>query len=132
MTLDDIFSTIRNLDKYKKVYDSVNHNIFYGLGSYDVISLEYDPDGRSSINLVCPRDKENNFMYIELNDEGMKFTKIHQGGTDFEVLDLNSEDSFFQENTIINMGFSLEEYRELHEDFMRYYNGFLKELTVHL
>lgn len=132
MTIDDIYSTIRNLDQYKKVFDAVNHNIFYGIGSYDVIQLEYDPEGKSSINIVCPRDKENNFMFVEVDSDGIQFTKIHKGGIDYEVLDLNEEDSFFQQDTVINLGFSLNEYRELHKDFMRYYNGFLKELTVHL
>lgn len=132
MTIDDIYSTIRNLDRYKKVFDSINRNIFYGIGTYDIIQLEYDQEGKSGINFVCPRDSENNFMYVEVNEDGIKFTKIFKGGIDYEELDLNEEDSFFQQDTVINLGFSLQEYREMHKDFMRYYNGFLKELTVHL
>lgn len=133
MDLDDVYSTIRQMDSYKKVYSGYKSNKqFYGIGEYDVISFEYDDTGESSINIVCPRDRENNFMYVEINNDGLHFTKILNGGKQSISLDLSEEEKFFQEDTIINLGFSLSEYKVLHKDFMKYYNGFLKELTLHL
>lgn len=132
MILNDVYSTIRNLNTGKLVYATKEHSQYYGLGEYDLISYEYDPDGKSSINIVCPRDPENNFMYVEIDHEGILFTKIYKGGTHSEVLDLSEEDKFFQEDTVINLGFSLGDYKTLHKDFLKYYNGFLRELTIHL
>lgn len=129
MKLDDVYSIIRNMDGYKKVFSG---DQFYGLGEYDVISFEYDPTGKSSINIVCPRDKENNFMYVEIDSTGIVFTKIYKGGKKAEAMDLTQEDKFFQEDTITDLGLSLPDYKELYSAFNTYYNGFLKELTIHL
>ena len=132
MDINDIYSTIRSMGDSRKVYGDSNRQKIYGINSYDVISFEYDEGGHSSINIVCPRDSENNFMYIEINNEGINFIKIHKGGKTHEVLDLSEEDRFFQEDTVIDLGFSLSDYHILQEDFLKYYNGFLKELTIHL
>lgn len=130
MTLDDVYSIIRTMDEYKKVH---GNSMFYGIGDYDVISFEYHYDEQSGINIVCPHDKNGDFMYVEVSGSGLSFTKIYKGGSNVEVMDfLNDEDRFFQENTITDLVFSLDEYKVLLSDFMRYYNGFLRGLTVYL
>lgn len=131
-TIDDIYSTIRNMETDKKVYGDKSKQKCYGIDSYDVISYEYDSTGASSLNIVCPRDPENNFMFVEIKDDGMSFTKVFKGGKLFEKIEVMNEETFFQEDTIINLGFSFDDYQILEHDFKRYYNGFLKELTIYL
>lgn len=129
MPIDDIYAMIRSLNTYKKVH---GNGMFYGIGDYDVISFEYSLDSQSAINVVCPHDANGDFMYVEISGEGLRFTKIFKGGASAQEMDLINEDQFFQENTITNLGFTLDDYKVLLHDFNRYYNGFLQELTVYL
>lgn len=131
-TVDDIYSTIRNMSSDRKVFGDKEKSRCYGIDSFDIISYEYDSNGTSSLNIVCPRDPENNFMYVEINSDGMFFTKVYKGGKEYEPIEVMNEEKFFQEDTIINLGFSFEDYQVLDHDFKRYYNGFLKELTIYL
>ena len=131
-TVDDIYSTIRNMSTDRKVFGDKEKSKCYGIDSFDIISYEYNTSGNSSLNIVCPRDPENNFMYVEINNDGMFFTKVFKGGINYEPIECMNVETFFQEDTIINLGFSFDDYKTLEHDFNRYYNGFLKELTIYL
>lgn len=72
-------------------------------------------------------------MYIEVSANGLNFSKIFSGASKVEIMDfLNDEDRFFQENTITNLVFTLDEYKVLLNDFLRYYNGLLRGITIYL
>ena len=129
MTPNSIYEIIRNMGKRKRVNAD---GFFMGLDDENTVEFEYAFDMGSGINVVGPRDSEGNFCLVEIDDTGIKFTKIIDNGKDGSVLDLSTEEAFFQADTVTDMVMTFSEYQDLYMDFMKYYNGFLCHLTVYL
>ena len=114
----------------KKKKRVLNDGFFLGLDKSDTVIFEYSFEMGSGIHIVGKKDPNGDFFLIEIDANGMQYNKILQGGASAEVLDLSTEEAFFQANTITDLGMSYDEYTTLHKDFMTYYNGFLDHLTV--
>jgi hypothetical protein len=102
---------------------------FYSIDTNKVLLFEYTQSSESSINFVCPKDKDGNFVLIEISENGIDFTHICNGSS-YISLDLSTEDKFFQNSTIMDLGFSYDELCSIRMDFLKYYNGFIDGMTI--
>lgn len=129
MTPTDIYDLIKDMNNRKRVN---SEGFFYGLDDNDIVEFEYSFEMGSGINIVGPKDTSGDFFLIEISTRGIEFTKILENGMNAEVLNLSTEEAFFQADTVTDLVMCYEDYRTLYEDFMKYYNGFLCHLTVYL
>lgn len=128
MSPDYIYNLIKGMNTYQRVNAE---NFFYGLDSNSAVIFEYELKD-SGINIVCPKDLNGDFFLVEINSDSIQYNKILNNGMDYEVLDLTTEEQFFQANTVTDLVLSHDEYNTIHKDFKKYYDGFLNKLTVYL
>lgn len=129
MNQNDVYKLIRTIKECDKILDE---DTFYSLNDNNILQFEYCGTERSSLNFVCPKDINGDFFFVEITEDGTNFTKISNKGSQYNIIDLSTEDNFFQESTVLDLGFTYDEYHALRMDFLKYYNGFLDRMTIFL
>lgn len=127
MTQNDVYRLIRTIKNCEKIKDE---DTFYSVDDNRVLLFEYSNTENSSLNFVCPKDENGDFILVEITEEGTEFTKISNNGSKYDIIDLSTEDNFFQESTVLDLGFTYDEYCSIRMDFLKYYNGFLDGMTI--
>lgn len=127
MTQNDVYKLIRSMKTSKKVYEE---DKFYSMNDKNILQFEYCSTDESHITFVCPKDDLGDFMLIEINEEGVHFTKISNGGSKYDEIDLSTEDSFFQTSTVMDLGFTHDDLHEIRMNFLKYYNGLIDGMTI--
>lgn len=129
MNPDFIYGIIKGMNTGKRVNAD---GFFYGLDTNDAVQYEYSFEEGSGMRLVCPKDADGNFFIVEISTDSMQYIKIRESGMESDIVDLSTEESFFQANTVTDLVMSYEEYADVFRAFRKYYDGFLNHLTVYL
>lgn len=127
MIQNDVYKLIRTLKSCTRISDE---DIFYSIDQNQVLQFEYCYTDESHITFVCPKDDVGDFMLIEINEEGVHFTKISNGGSKYDEIDLSTEDTFFQFSTVMDLGFTYDDLHEIRMNFLKYYNGLIDGMTI--
>lgn len=127
MTQNDVYKLIRSMKTCNKVYEE---DTFYSINDKHILQFEYCVTDDSCINFVCPKDENGDFILIEITESGIDFTKVCKGGSSYSVVDLSTEDNFFQTSTVMDLGFTYDELYEIRMNFLKYYNGLLGGMTI--
>ena len=127
MTQNEVYKLIRSIKTCSKIFEE---ETFYSINDKNILVFGYERSDESYIKFVCPKDEVGDFVLIEITEHGTDFTKICKGGAAYTPMDLSTEDSFFQESTIIDLGFTFDDLVEIRMNFLKYYNGFIDGMTI--
>lgn len=127
MNQNEVYKLIRSIKNCKKIKEE---DTFYSIDEDNVLIFEYTLSDKSSLNFVCPKDADGNFVLIEITENETSYTHICNNGSNYFAMDLNSEDQFFQNSTIIDLGFSYDDINSIRMNFLKFYNGFIDSMTI--
>ena len=130
MKHNDIYKIIRNIWKFKRINGD---GFFYGIDKDKKLIFQYTVnDSPSTINIALPKNKDNEFLFVQIGSTTITFTKIYNNGKDCEILPIKNEYDYFQYCTLYNFHFSYKEYKKIQSNFKKFYNGLINEILIYV
>ena len=123
-----IYDIIKTLKTCKRV--TLSEKVYCGLNDKKCIMFDCIDDGESSISIASPKNPNGDFIFCTVTDE-LEFVLVKSDGAQSELLDLSTEDRFFQRSLLFDLSLTYDEYQSVLHNFNKFYNGLISTVIIY-